>query len=256
MRIITCNIRYFGGPDGENHWTHRRQLCIDVIRDQRPDVICCQEVWREQMDDLEDGLPEFASYGMPDEPTGANPVNPVFYRKDSFTCLGQAGYWLSETPHVAGSSSWDSSCVRLANWVRLIDTKTGVAFRVINTHLDHVSQEAREQQARIISEDAAAYPDDYPQLLTGDMNCDGHNAAIRVFQQAGWADTHAAVHGPDDPGFTYHGFQGAEYQSALGKMDWILARGQAQVRAAEVIAEQRDGRFPSDHYFVSADVQL
>ena len=67
-----------------------------------------------------------------------------------------------------------------------------------------MSQTAREQQARLIVEDATAYPDDYPQLLTGDMNCDGANAAIERFRQGGWQDTHAALHGDENPD-TFHG---------------------------------------------------
>lgn len=34
--------------------------------------------------------------------------------------------------------------MRLVNWVRLRDRETGADFRFINTHLDHVSQTARE----------------------------------------------------------------------------------------------------------------
>ena len=255
MRIMSCNIRYFGGNDGPNHWTHRKQLCLDVIRSREPDLICCQEVWLEQMDDLVAGLGGYGAYGMPDESTGANPVNPIFYRRDSFHCVGAAGYWLSRTPHVAGSSDWQSACVRVANWVRLRDRGTGVQFRVVNTHLDHVSQAAREGQARVICADAAAYPEAFSQLLTGDMNCDARSAAIQIFRDAGWADTYAAVHGTQDPGFTYHGFQGAAHESELGKIDWIFSRGALEVHGAEVVTEQREGRYPSDHYFISADVE-
>ena len=252
MKILTCNIRYFGANDGEDSWAYRKDLCARIIGAQSPDIICFQEMWAEQFADMTSALPEYRSYGMTDEPTGRHPVNCIFYSRDACTRIAAGGYWLSETPHVPGSKSWDSSCVRLANWIRLEDRATGREFRVINTHLDHVSQIAREHQAGRIVEDANAYPQDYPQMLTGDMNCDATNRAIGVFKAGGWIDTYGEVHETEDPGHTYHGFLGPEYDSSVGKMDWVLARGTVKVIDAEIIRDSLDGRFPSDHYFVSA----
>jgi len=256
MNILTCNIRYFGAKDGENAWPYRKELCAEVIRSRSPHVICFQEMWAEQFDDLAGAFGEFESFAMADEPTNRRPMNAIFYRRDAFRRVSAGGYWLSETPHVPGSRSWASACVRLANWVRLEDRATGAEFRVVNTHLDHVSQLARENQARLIVEDAAAYPDSYPQLLTGDMNCDRTNPAIAVFRAGGWADTYAAIHGTEDPGHTFHAFQGPSHVSDIGKMDWVFRRGDVSVTAAEVIADAQDGRFPSDHYFVGATVTI
>jgi len=256
MNILTCNIRYFGAKDGENAWPYRKELCAEVIRSRSPHVICFQEMWAEQFDDLAGAFGDFASFAMADEPTNRRPMNAIFYRRDAFRRVSAGGYWLSETPHVPGSRSWASACVRLANWVRLEDRATGAEFRVVNTHLDHVSQLARENQARLIVEDAAAYPDSYPQLLTGDMNCDRTNPAIAVFRAGGWADTYATIHGTEDPGHTFHAFQGPSHVSDIGKMDWVFRRGAVSVTAAEVIADAQDGRFPSDHYFVGATVTI
>lgn len=256
MKILTCNIRYAGAADGDNCWEKRRGLCAEVIRSRAPDIVCLQETWREQLDDLMVALPEFDSHGLIDEPLGRNPVNTILFRAERFARLSAGGYWLSQTPHVTGSSSWDSSCVRLANWVRLVDVESNTELRVINTHLDHVSQTARQEQARVITEDAGAYPDDYPQLLTGDLNCDADNAAIGVLVGASWVDTYATVHGSPNPGHTYHAFQGVDHVPKVGKMDWIFARGSIEVRDAEIIDEAVDGRYPSDHYFVGADVEV
>jgi endonuclease/exonuclease/phosphatase family metal-dependent hydrolase len=168
--------------------------------------------------------------------------------------ISAGGFWLSETPHIAGSKSWDSACVRLANWVRLEDRTTGTEFRVVNTHLDHVSQVAREQQAQLVVEDTLAYPESYAQILTGDMNCDFRNKAVDIFKAGGWIDTYGMVHGTEDPGHTYHDFLGPKYNSVIGKMDWIFTRGQTKVIDAVVIKDYLDERFPSDHYFVNATV--
>jgi len=255
---MTCNIRCYGGDDGDDHWEHRKDFCAEIIRSRQPDIVCFQEMWTEQFADLKSVFPEFDSYGMIDEPLALHPMNTIFYRREAFDALSAGGCWLSETPHVTGSKSWDSACVRLANWVRMKDRGSSREFRVVNTHLDHRGQVARENQARIICEDAASYPDAYPQVLTGDLNCDVHNAAIEVLKHHGWVDTYGAVHGAEDPGFTYHHFEGPGFaaSSKCGKMDWVFVRGAWKTTDAEIIQDDRDGRFPSDHYFVSADVVL
>ena len=150
MKILTCNVRCFGADDKENGWSYRKDFCAQVIHAQAPHIICFQELWVEQFQDLKPAFSEFESFGMVDTPQGRHPMNAIFYRRETFECISAGGYWLSETPHVAGSSSWESACVRLANWVWLKDVRSGVEFRVVNTHLDHVSQKARENQARIM----------------------------------------------------------------------------------------------------------
>lgn len=256
MRILSCNIRYFGAPDGADRWEHRKDCCIGTMRSYEPDLIGCQEVWAEQAADLEAALPEFDRYGMVDEPGGLNPVDSIFYRRDRYELISAGGYWLSETPHITGSSSWDSACIRLANWVRLRDRTSGIEFRFVNTHLDHISQPARENQARVILEDAAAYPADYPQILTGDMNSDDDNKAMQSIMAAGWTDTFKAVHPSEAPPVTFHGFEGPDYQGELARIDWIFVRGGCSVKDAAVIEDHCDGRYPSDHHFVRADVEL
>jgi len=254
MKILTCNIRCCSAADGENEWTYRKQFCIEVIRSQSPDIISFQEMQSPQFADISPAFPEFQSYALVDEPAGHDPLNSIFYRADSYTLISSGGYWLSETPHIPGSKSWDSNCVRLANWVRLKDNGSGVEFRIINTHIDHICQHARENQAQLIVEDSSAYPENYPQILTGDMNCDSGNKAIHIYKQGGWTDTYNEIHGTEDPGHTFHRFLGPEFDSGIGKMDWIFMRGGCKAADAGIITDSKDRKYPSDHYFVSADI--
>lgn len=256
MKVLSCNIRTSLARDGVNGWAHRKDCCARVIRNQQADLIGFQEMSAEQAVDLASALPEYAVFGLIDEPCGNRPQNAIFYLRDAFRLVSAAGYWLSKTPHVPGSRSWDSACVRLANWVRLEERATGKEFRLVNTHLDHISQPAREGQASLLAEDARAYPADYPQLLTGDMNADPANRAIALLKAAGWLDTDAAVHGAQDPGLTFHAFQGPATTSPYGKIDWIFMRGSMAATAATIIRDSENGRFPSDHYFLGATVRI
>ena len=256
FRILTCNVRTSYANDAENDWEYRRRACSDVIASSEPDLIGFQEMTVEQFDDLKQSFGGFASLATLDEPASGGPVNTIFYRKNRFALQSSGAYWLSESPHVPGTQSWDSRCIRLAVWGQLLDLESGRSVRFINTHLDHVGQTARVEQARLINEDAGAYPKVFPQLLTGDMNADRSNAAIESFFQAGWTDTYESVHGAEEPGFTFHSFLGPEFSSdGVGKIDWIFARGRIRAIEAEIIRDAPGGRYPSDHYFVSAALE-
>jgi endonuclease/exonuclease/phosphatase family metal-dependent hydrolase len=254
MRVLTCNVRYSAAPDGENAWEHRKEFCLRVVRQQAADLICCQEMSGEQKEFFAAGLPEYEWFGMSDRAQTDNPVNSVFYRRERFRRVSAGGYWLSETPHIPGSRAWNSAALRVCNWLRLVDRPSGHEFRLVNTHLDHISQPAREHQMGMILEEAAVYTPDYPQILTGDLNCSAENPVIRSILTAGWTDTYQAVHDNFNPGNTFHAFHGPADENQAGKIDWIFTRGALRALDSALITTQEDGRYPSDHYFVLAEV--
>lgn len=282
LRVLTCNIRWMKRDKEDarfgHSWPERREACAEILRKQQADIVCFQECYAEQLNDLRGHLPGYAAYAMTGPgATSLEPINAILYREDRFDLVSAAGYWLSKTPEVPGSKSWNTSPSRLANWVRLKERAGEREFRVINTHLAHRREDqlGRENQAKVICADTAAYPADYPQILTGDMNCASGSPAIEAYKAAGWKDTYETVHGAGEPGFTWHAFQGprfvdpavratvnADYvdlsapvkEEWLRKIDWIFTRGAVASTAASVIRDEVGGKYPSDHYFVSADL--
>jgi endonuclease/exonuclease/phosphatase family metal-dependent hydrolase len=103
MRVMTCNVRTSLADDGPDHWSLRRDFCINVIRAQEADLLGFQELQRDQYDDLQSGLPEFSAWGMVDKPHTESPVNSVMFRRAQFDLISHGGFWLSETPHITGS---------------------------------------------------------------------------------------------------------------------------------------------------------
>jgi endonuclease/exonuclease/phosphatase family metal-dependent hydrolase len=269
--LLTCNIRV-ALPEDEaagNGWKARRGLCLEVIRAQKPDLICFQEVLREQMRDLEDGLTEFAGYGFEGPEMDARKVgyqgiakNPVFYSRVRYDLVTAGSFWLSQTPHLPGSLSWESLRARHVNWVWLRDRATRRELRVLSTHLDHGGQHAREEQVKMILGEAALYPADFPQFLAGDFNAGAANTVIQLALDAGWTDSRTAAPGPRDEGNTTHDFRGPKYVPKTeaarkrGPIDFILTRGPVSSLAWRIVRDGRDGRYPSDHYFVAAQLQL
>jgi len=264
LKLLCCNIRTNLPADEQagNGWSARRELCAEVMVAQGADVICLQECGNAQFEDLLSLLPEYDSFGLANPGDLFNPSNAILFRREYYELISAGGFWLSETPHVAGSKSWDSAHPRFVNWVDLRERSFGHEFRVWNFHLDHISQTARERQAQLIVEAAAAFPEELAQLFTADFNADAANPAFAVVKAGGWLDTYAAVHGPDDPGFTFHAFLGPKFpisrppEKVTGKIDFIFTRGPVKTLAAEIVRDDHNGRYPSDHYFVSAEVAL
>lgn len=263
FKVLSCNIRVPLAEDEQagNGWEARRELCGDVIASQDADLICLQECRGVQLEYLKQRLPEFDCSGLAQPVAEYIPNNAIMYSRQRFELRASGGFWLSETPHIPGSNSWDSAVARSVNWVRLRDRKSGSEFILWNTHLDHKGHTAREEQAKLVA--AAAVPFDaagLPQILTGDMNAKADHPAIAALKSSDWNDTIEALHGPADPGYTFHGFKGkardTKKKSQAGRIDWIFTRGDVRTIAAEVIRDGKDGRYPSDHYFISATLQL
>jgi len=257
LRILTCNLRTSREDDSGNDWVHRKNACEAILRSNEPSIMCFQELSLTKLQDLKTLFEDFDHAGLADTPHGKSPVNAIFFQKDLLDVVTTGGFWLSENPHVAGSKSWGSIYPRVANWIRLQDnTVEHKEFRIINTHLDHDAEVTRTNQAKLVLEDACAYGDSYPQILTGDLNCDASSEVVRILEASGFIDTYETVHGTKYSGHTHHAFAGDAYATPIGKIDWIFARGAVEVAASQIIKDTWRGRFPSDHYFVSATLRV
>ncbi|MDR0901213.1 MAG: endonuclease/exonuclease/phosphatase family protein [Opitutaceae bacterium] len=263
IRVVTVNIRVPSPKDYNtgNGWDQRRELCRDVLLAQDADIFCFQECRHTQLGFVKEKMPGFEHFavdnsikeGAPPEPTIA-----ILYSTGRFKKVRAGGFWLSGTPAVPGSRFEGSTYPRLSNWVLLQDRKTGREIIVWNTHLHHLGGAAgdavREKQIAVLLEHAGKIPGEVPQILAGDFNTSGQSGTVKAVKAAGWTDTYPAIHGPANPGPTFHGFVG-EKTKGKNRIDFIFASSRLRATAAEIIRDSRDGRYPSDHYFVSAELE-
>lgn len=266
-RIMSCNIRVALPDDSLKGvgWDKRKDVCIEIIKQHHPDIICTQEVIGVQYEDMVNTLPDYYSFGFVGPEMDANPIgyhgiakNVIFFSKKRYKFVSAGNYWLSETPEIAGSKSWDTARARHCNWVRLIDTYSGKEFRVMNTHLDHVAQLAKEKQIEMILNEASQYKTDFPQLLIGDYNSNISNNVIKMIRAAGWSDTYAEVHGEGEAGGSTHDFDGITVKAgkARKRIDFIFSRGTIKSIDSDLIKDTVNGVYPSDHFFLFADIEI
>jgi endonuclease/exonuclease/phosphatase family metal-dependent hydrolase len=257
LRIMTFNVRGAHCADGDNEWPKRAALNVAVIRRHAPDLIGFQELQVENIYDYDEGLESYGPY--PGPPYGdAEPFAypGIWWNPERLTALDPGGFWLSETPD-EHSASWDTACIRSAAWMRfrVADGKTELVH--LNTHLDHVSERARVEGARLIVERTRRWDDEgTPMIVTGDFNCPPDSEPYEVLASAGFEDVFRRVGCPSEENeSTFHAFTGAPDHSF--RMDWILVRPGTTTVTVERCAAIRDAEpplYPSDHFPVIADV--
>lgn len=266
-RVLSCNIRVALDEDEAKGlgWSSRRDICLKMIKNHKPDIICLQEVLKIQSDDCRKFFSSYQLIGfdgpeMDAHTTGYHGIakNPILFSKDRYELLTAGTYWLSETPLVAGSKSWDTARARHANWIRIREKKTGKDFRVVNLHLDHISAEAKIQQAKMVVDESAQYQPEYTQILTGDFNSRFDSNVFTSVRNGGWKESYEAVHGQKEAGHTGHEFQGVKYDkaSSKGRIDYIWYRGKVKSVDALIIKDDVNGKYPSDHFFLQADLVI
>ena len=264
--VMTANIRVTGLEADDQpglRWDDRKAICRDVILSRKPDIICMQEVIYDSYEYFKKELKGYTGFGF--EGPEMDPYtegyhfiakNVIFYKTSRYEMLGAGGYWMSEDPLVGGSLSWESARARHTNWLRLRDKVTGEVFRILNTHLDHISEDARQAQAKLIIHEASQYAEDFPQILCGDFNSGIKSVAIHSIKAAGWKEMWEGINGEVEYGFTAHGFKADTKKKPGRRIDFIFAHGPVTPLSAEIVTDHPKGIYPSDHYFLVSEVRI
>lgn len=252
IKIMTFNVRYGTANDGPNHWDKRRDILVDAIKSCDPDILGTQECLEIQAEYIAQQLPGYRWFGVGREISCGGEHMAVFYKHDVLAPIESGNFWLSETPDVVGSISWDSACRRMVTWAKFLHLESKLSFYFFNTHLDHKSEPARQGGAKVLRERIGKVAGDTPLILTGDFNSvAGNSEAYTILTGAGLVDSWTAAIERAGPTTTWSGFNAPE-KGADRRIDWILVRGPIAIQACETVTFNRDGRYPSDHFPVFA----
>jgi endonuclease/exonuclease/phosphatase family metal-dependent hydrolase len=181
IRVMSFNIRYGTADDGDNSWTRRREFLVETIRAFDPDLLGTQETLDFQRDYIAEHLEGYEHFSAGrNDGKEAGEMAAVFFRTARFEKLDGGHFWLSETPEVPGSKSWDSALTRIATWVKLRDKQQPRArpLMYFNTHFDHMGQEARLRSAELLRRRIDDLAPETPVVVTGDFNCSVREAAF------------------------------------------------------------------------------
>lgn len=269
VRVMTFNIRYNNRRDGENAWPNRKDIVAGIIRDNKTDIVGLQEALPEQVRDLETRLDEFAWYGVGRndakvENNNSGETCSIFYRKDRFERLDAGTFWLAQDPNKVGNKSWDAALPRICSWVKLQDARSGGIVFAFNTHFDHVGEEARQESAKLLVREIPRIAGEHAFVLTGDFNADPNSEPYAVLSGKKQADDEEPTafrdavkiseQTPNGPDSTWNGFR----EVVPGRrIDYVfLPSGRGSVRSLATLDQTYEGRFPSDHLPVIAEVMF
>ncbi|MBQ4574377.1 MAG: endonuclease/exonuclease/phosphatase family protein [Clostridia bacterium] len=253
IQIVTYNLRMDNPGDGEQRFTYRTDFIKRKILSEKPDVIGFQEVLPHMRRWLIENLEGYTVVGYGRGPVYDDESNCIAYRTDKFELFGLHQFWLSPTPYTPGSRyEIQSQCPRICTIAMLCPIGSATPFRVYNTHLDHISDEARVKGLEFIlariTEDNTAFR--CPYLLTGDFNALPHHTPIRAaleYSDFPMEDITAEITG------SFHGYGTVDRDN---KIDYIFTDAGTPFEDVR-LWDDRDGiLYLSDHYPISAKVTL
>ena len=234
----------------------RVQDVVNVIRARMPDSFGLQEAHKEWMAAVCENMPEYDFVGVGrDDGKTEGEYSPVFYLKDKFSVVDSGNFWLNEKVTEPGKG-WDAACVRICSYALLKNNETEEIYAHFNTHLDHKGHTAMYEGAKlIVGKIKELYPD-VSVILTGDFNVYPESDVFAVFMDGGLCDTRLLAKDSDKRG-TFHSFDGIDTANGFSTIDFILTnRKDASVSTFKVCHDRPDGRCPSDHDAVFAELEF
>ncbi len=268
VKVMSFNIRYGTANDGENHWRNRKGLVFEVIKEHQPAILGLQEALRFQIDEIRAVLPEYEEIGTGrDDGKTAGEYAAILYDKSRFTVADQGTFWFSDTPEIPGSKSWGNQIPRICTWGRFVDNTSGQSLYAYNVHLDHQSQASRERSVELLAKRIRQREMDIPVVVTGDFNAAEDNQAIKQLKAEPIGKQPRTSCIPSDKlvdtfrnhypkAENVHTFNGFGTLPRSGKIDYVFSSKSVQTVDAMIIRTKRNGRYPSDHFPVTATIKL
>ncbi|NLP30613.1 MAG: hypothetical protein GX363_05725 [Clostridiales bacterium] len=258
LKVSSYNIRYASSADIEtgNGWDVRKQHVANLIGTHNFDIVGTQEGNDAQLADLKGYLPEYNFVGHPYGGSNNNSHNnAIFYKKEKYEVIDKGVFWFSEAPDIP-SIGWDASDQRICYWAKFKELETNLEFYFFNVHFYWRNQTAKLNSGPLLAAKVQEIAGDAPAICTGDFNSPSTspqiNAILTVLKDA-YDITETPPVGPVDTNLGGGVFSG----EPNGRIDYIFVSDHFKVKNYAVLADTyNDGRYPSDHLPVSAELSI
>ena len=251
MKLVTFNIRCDFDQDGPNSFRYRKEIILEKIRKEAPDILCFQEVLPHVAIWLKENLSDYYVIGCGRDENLLDEQTSIAYKKTVLNLMQMDVFWLSETPKVPGSRYENQSvCPRVCTMALFQNLDTGEIFRIYNTHLDHIGSESRRaglgQILKQIASEKAFVSS--PVIRTGDFNALPGSEELKILENyPELVDLTAGIAG------TYHEFGMLKEPE---KIDYIIVSDTITCTLSETWEDCINGVYLSDHYPVCVEIQF
>jgi len=259
IKVATFNLRC-PLDGGDLSWDKRAPRQAQIIRENHFDLFGTQEPYVYQLNSLQKLLPGFRYVGQGrDDGKEAGEFSAIFYKTDRFELLQHETFVLSLTPQIFGSKSWDAACTRICTWGKFRDRRTRKEFLFANTHLDHVSDLARVESAKMIISRLSRLDAKIPIILVGDFNQNPDSHVYRTI--TGFLpDSRSLAETPHQgPNYSFMAFGATPVTAKLNRewqIDFIFVSSGVRVLTHQTLDNRVDGHYASDHDPVTAELIL
>ncbi|MCX6200399.1 MAG: endonuclease/exonuclease/phosphatase family protein [Bacteroidetes bacterium] len=255
INVMTYNIRNSHAADGVNKWNKRKQSLANVVLKMSPDILSTQEVLENQRKDLIKMLPAYDVFGVGrNNGKHAGEHSAIFYKREKYEIITGGNFWLSETPNLPGSKSWDAAITRICSWVKLKDKQTYDEIYVFNTHFDHRGNIARTKSASLLRYMIDSIADDKPVIVAGDFNfkpdSEGYTEMISENHKINFSDAYSA----NAPDYTDCGFEVSSKKCS--RIDYIFFSKHFIKDSYTLHTDNNGTYYPSDHLTISVALRI
>jgi endonuclease/exonuclease/phosphatase family metal-dependent hydrolase len=260
LNVMSFNIRLNTKSDSLNAWPYRKDKVASQILFHKTQILGVQEALHDQMVDLQQLLPGYNYTGVArDDGKTKGEYSAIFYDTIVLKLLSSSTFWLSLTPDVPGSKSWDAAITRIVTWARFRERRSGKIFFVFNTHFDHMGKEARKQSAVLLKEKIKEIAGSTAAIITGDFNSKPFDEPILELTDKNdvesFTDSKEICKTPHyGPTGTFNGFKTKESDGY--PIDYIFLKGKWKVLRHATLSQTWEGRFSSDHFPVFAVISF
>ena len=246
ITVMSFNVRVWAINDvGKKNWYYRAPLVIQSIADVQPDIIGFQEVRPHHESYLKSHLFGYEFYMVYRCNDFRKEGMLIAWRKDRFRAEKQDRFWLSNTPEKM-SRLPESGAHRVTAYVTLYDERTKKTFTVLDTHLDHLGEKAREKGMLVNVNEIEKRALAKPVILMGDMNDYDDSVMYKTAQENGLIDArNLAEKAYDGRGVTYHGYGTFPFDK---RIDFFFVSAGITVKDYAVFDKTYQGVYPSDHF--------
>lgn len=260
IKVMSFNILR-GDLEGPDHlWSQRRAGALAMIKKQEPYLMGLQEcTWTQRQNILSQDkrlkAVGVAVDGQKQDYTNVS-SNPIIYRSDIFELQEWGTFWLSDTPDVTGSYTWDASKPRTCTWARFKTRCNGRRFYYFNAHIQNGAdgKNARTRSIVLIMDRMQTMNagSALPVLFGGDMN--SLITSSELTPMASYLLPARDNCPSTDKKNTYNGFNSAVTNSNI--IDHLFFAGFSGVKFWVDRSAYEGVTFISDHYPIFTEIKF
>ena len=251
ITLMSVNVRTWSPTvTFKKSWFYRAKLIDSNIAEVKPDIIGFQEVTPVHYKYLTETLRGYDNVIEYRDNSPLHEACPVFYNTSRFELKDKGSFWLSETPEKM-SKDWGSECYRICSYVILENKSDGKQLVVFNTHLDHVSDEARIKGIAVVLEKIKQFGS-LPSIIMGDFNAtedsETYRSATESFLDAKYQ--------------TKNTMTGATFQKFGKALDsenidyFMISKEGIKVQEYKIYNSTVAGTYTSDHFPIGIVIEL